>query len=83
MVLEASDWVEIRSGSGEVLFQGEIEPDFNAGKPPDASDSERNQPQALGYWIHRTQKEFTPDDWARFFEPGHKYYGYVKKAEGT
>ncbi len=83
VILEASDWVEIRYGNGEVLFQGKIESDFNAGKAPAASALGQGRPRALGSWSHWTQTGFTPDEWASFFVLGNEYYGYVKKADGS
>lgn len=80
VVLEESDYVEICSQEGAILFEGVIKPDYTIGKAPKESATSRNQPAALGFWIHWTQEGFEPDEWARFFIPGREFTGYVKKA---
>ena len=65
-IIEDGDELTIYSETNEILFKGVITPDYDAGKSKRPNTSVE-QPRALGYWIHWTQKGFTPDTWAAFF----------------
>ncbi|UZJ44212.1 hypothetical protein OOT55_16350 [Marinimicrobium sp. C6131] len=78
--LEESDYVQICDADGAILFEGLIKPDYETGKAPNQSPTGRNQPTALGCWIHWTQEGFESDEWARLFIPGREFTGYIRKA---
>ena len=50
-----------------VLFDGIINPDYETGK---VSHPNNKQPNAFGYWIHWTQKDWHQDAWAIVFLAG-------------
>jgi hypothetical protein len=65
-LIEDGDHLVISSPSKEILFSGYILKDTEIGKAA-RPFSGVLQPKAKGYWIHWTQKGFTPDDWAALF----------------
>lgn len=79
VLLKEGDSLEIYSPEGEIVFSGIIEPDKTTGRirRPFSNITQQN---ALGYWIHWTQKGFEPDDWASYFMP-EKYTGMVRRGE--
>jgi len=65
--IKAGDYLTILGSDEGVLWKGIIACDRKSGFQKYPQNPEYGQPQALGYWIHWTQKGFKPDDWARFF----------------
>ncbi|WP_341939653.1 hypothetical protein [Marinimicrobium sp. C2-29] len=57
VILEKSDWVEIRDNSGKVVFVGEIKPDYEAGKELVDSPLARSKPRALGCVVYIGHKK--------------------------
>lgn len=64
---EAGDHLKVWGEKGKVIFDGVIEPDFQAGMTMSRVYPEHKQPSALGFWIHWTQRGWKPDKWARLF----------------
>lgn len=67
--LQKGDFLRVEDPAGQVLFEGTIDPDYDAGKMPRYAGDKYGQPVARGYWVHWTQKGWTPDDWAMLFIP--------------
>lgn len=67
--IEAGDRLTIRDPSGAILFDGVIDPDYEAGYRPYPKNPALGQPCALGHWIHWTQRGWEPDAWAALFMP--------------
>lgn len=65
--IEAGDHLKIFAEDGSILFDGVIDPDYQAGRTISPHNPDRKQPSALGYWIHWTQKGWEPDEWAKLF----------------
>ncbi|MFA5987627.1 MAG: hypothetical protein WC797_03190 [Candidatus Paceibacterota bacterium] len=79
--LDDGDRLKVFGEKGEILFDGVIEQDREAGWQPyfhvlrklkgraytGDKDCYHGQPCALGHWVHWTQKGWSPDDWARLF----------------
>jgi hypothetical protein len=61
------DYLKVTAPNGNVLFDGIVDPDYDAGKKGRYPGDPSGQPTALGYWIHWTQRGWTPDDWAKLF----------------
>ena len=86
--LENGDHLKVFGEKGEILFDGEIWHDRQAGWQPyfhvqrklkkkpytGVKDSAHGQPCALGHWIHWTQKGWDPDEWAKLF-----FHAYLKE----
>lgn len=68
--IEEGDHLTICDQSGRVLWSGIVDPDRETGFRRYPMNPDYGQPQALGYWIHWTQRGFEPDQWARFFVRG-------------
>ena len=65
--LEKGDWLKIYNEDGSLAFEGKINPDHKIGWKEYPLNPGHGQPSALDYWIHWTQKNWKPDDWARLF----------------
>lgn len=65
--IEAGDCLSIFAEDGSILFEGVIDPDYQAGWKEHPFYPGSGQPQALGHWIHWTQKGWEPDEWAKLF----------------
>ncbi|MBI5421031.1 MAG: hypothetical protein HZA35_01825 [Parcubacteria group bacterium] len=65
--IEDGDMLSIYNEDGSVAFEGKIVSDWEIGYAEYPMNPGHGQPTALGYWIHWTQKGWTPDDWARLF----------------
>ena len=65
--IEEGDHLTIFGPAESVLWEGVIVCDRKSGFEKYPRNPKYGQPQALGHWIHWTQKGFKPDDWARFF----------------
>lgn len=65
--IEAGDCLSIFAEDDSVLFQGVIDPDYQAGWKERPFYPGFGQPQALGRWIFWTQKGWEPDEWAKLF----------------
>jgi len=65
--LEKGDWLKIFKEDGSVAFEGKINPDTKIGWKKYPNNPRHGQPVALGCWIHWTQKDWKPDDWAKLF----------------
>lgn len=65
--IEAGDHLKIFSENDSVLFDGVIDPDYQAGWREYPRNPGNGQPSALGFWIHWTQKGWQPDEWAKLF----------------
>lgn len=65
--IEQGDNLVIYGASGEIVFDGIIDPDVEAGWTEFPALKGHGQPTALGCWIHWTQRGWNPDDWARMF----------------
>lgn len=65
--IEAGDHLKVFAEDGAVLFEGVIVPDHHAGYKEYPLNPGHGQPQALGFWIHWTQKGWEPDEWAKLF----------------
>lgn len=82
-VIEAGDHLTILDQKKRVLWKGVIVCDRKTGRIARPFNPDFKQPQALGYWIHWTQKGFEPDNWAGFFIRPEKdrLRGILKKRE--
>ncbi len=83
--IEQGDRLTIMTRNGRrTLWSGVIECDTQTGGMPRPGNPEFVQPQALGYWIHWTQRGISPDRWARFFcrEDVGRYRGVLEKGLG-
>ncbi|MBU6415107.1 hypothetical protein KGQ34_02610 [Patescibacteria group bacterium] len=66
--IRQGDLFTVYGENDEILFDGEIICDFQAGWTAYPNDPfGHGQPSALGYWIHWTQHGWQPDDWAKLF----------------
>lgn len=65
--LEKGDHLLVTDETGAVRFDGIIEPNRKKGWEPYPLNPKHGQPSALGMWIHWTQEDWEPDDWARLF----------------
>jgi hypothetical protein len=65
--IEEGDHLSVFDTDNNVLFEGIIQPDYEAGWMEYPLNPGYGQPSALGYWIHWTQKDWKPDDWAKLF----------------
>jgi hypothetical protein len=66
------DHLTILNKVGGVIWRGVIHCDKKIGWRRYPSNPKYGQQCALGHWVHWIQKEFQPDDWARFFiRPDH------------
>ncbi len=89
--LADGDHLTVLGEKGEILFDGIIDQDREAGWQPyfhvqkklkgkpykGRRDSRHGQPCALGCWVHWTQKGWTPDEWAKLF-----FHAYPKDTNG-
>lgn len=66
-VLEDGDLLEVIDNDGTVVWEGEIELDWDIGYKPYPSNPKYGQQAAMGAWVHGIQKGFKPDDWALLF----------------
>lgn len=67
VVLERGDYAVITAPSGDVVFDGIIEPDTQTGWTPRYPGASHGQPVAGGMWIHWTQKGWQPEAWMELF----------------
>ena len=65
--LDEGDYLTIWNENGSIVFRGKIQPNYRIGYQPYPMNPKLGQPCALGFWIHWTQKDWQPDDWARLF----------------
>jgi hypothetical protein len=65
--IQEGDHLTILADNEEIIWDGVIACDRETGFEKHPNSSKYGQPQALGLWVHWTQKGFHPDDWARFF----------------
>lgn len=65
--IEAGDHLKVFAEDGLILFDGVVKPDYKAGWMEYPRNPGSGQPQALGFWIHWTQKGWEPDEWAKLF----------------
>lgn len=65
--IKAGDHLTVQDRLGRKLWSGVINCDRKAGWKRYPRNPQYGQPCALGYWIHWTQKGFSPDAWARLF----------------
>lgn len=80
--IDEGDHLKIFGEDNNILFDGIIEQDWNAGWYPyfhikkkmdedptynPPKDYAHGQPSALGHWIHWTQRGWEPDEWAKLF----------------
>ncbi|ATC65164.1 hypothetical protein CMV30_15050 [Nibricoccus aquaticus] len=79
--IDDGDHLTIIALNGDVLWNGGISCDRKSGFQNYPQNPEYGQPQALGRWIHWTQRGFNPDVWARFFirEEGQQLRGILRK----
>ena len=77
VILKAGDHLKIYSDDGELVFEGQIQPNTIIGSSS-RPNSTVSQPKALGRWIHWTQEGFEPDEWAMFFIDGN-YLGIIER----
>lgn len=63
--IKKGDHLKIISVSGQIVFEGVIEPDSVVSDT--AEIIYRNQPTSCGRWIHWYQKGFDPDLWGSYF----------------
>lgn len=78
-----ADHLKIYKSDGTVAFDGIIDQDHKAGWTEFPRNPGHGQPSALGYWIHWTQKDWNPDDWAALFfnyniQTGKRSEGYLR-----
>lgn len=67
VAIEKGDHLKIYRSDGTVAFNGVIRPDHKAGWTESPQNPGNGQPSALGYWIHWTQRGWSPDEWAALF----------------
>jgi hypothetical protein len=66
--IKAGDRLKIFAEDGvNIVFEGEIIPDYEIGRHEYPFNPGHGQPSALGYWIHWTQQGWSPDAWAQLF----------------
>jgi len=65
--LNIGDHLTVYDEDDSVIFKGKIIPDLTIGWKEYPDNQGHGQPSALGYWIHWTQMDWRPDDWARLF----------------
>lgn len=68
--IDNGDHLTIYDFTNQVIFSGIISPDLQAGWTEFPGNKGHGQPSALGCWIHWTQAEWKPDDWAQMFFNG-------------
>jgi hypothetical protein len=66
-LIEAGDHLTVYDDNGAVVFDGEIAPDREIGKAERPGSRGFYQPATSSFWIHWTQKDWQPDDWADLF----------------
>jgi hypothetical protein len=65
--IQEGDHLTIADQLGHKIWAGTIRCDRESGWRRYPTNPKYGQPNALGYWIHWTQKGFKPNDWARLF----------------
>lgn len=65
--IEEGDRLIVYGENNKVLFDGDIDCDYQIGWTEYPKNPGYGQPCALGYWIHWTQRGWQPDKWAKLF----------------
>ena len=75
--IKEGDHLVIYGENSEILFEGDINCDYQIGWTEYPLNLGHGQPSALGCWIHWTQRDWQPDDWAKLF-----FHPYLEENNG-